>query len=863
MSDIFDSEAYAQADAFDDPDENTSPEVVLRSNQRGSDGALAVAPPIVALCMSDLDLRTHLADLLGRDGWKAVTAKSIDELLEVCSALNPELILIDSTITLAENYSLPEMLRNRRPDLTSRIVGILPSSEMSHVASAVIEGYDDFIVNAKDEVEVLARSTANLRACRALSEIQKQRRDAATMLELTQTLASSLDLQLILHTVSRLIAEVIEVERCSILILDPDRLDAVIVAASEDRTVRDLRIQLTEYPELQRCVSTAAPVFIEDARLDPILAGVREKTQAARIRMMALFPIVFEERVMGVLFLRSHKVSRPLSEHEIRFGQTVSSACAVAIRNARLFDSFRDQTERINYMRLVAEKQMEAFKKYEDFFEHAADGMAIVNTETEVIYVNRRGRALLGREREEVKGRRFIDFLADESKERWAEVVDLVRLGRFHQELDFTVLRGDHTDRVFSLSASGGGQDTGLIIISYRDVTETREMEMELRTTKDFLENLIDNSVDAIVAADMRGNIMLFNKGAERIYGHQADSVIGNMHVSHLYQTSVAQEIMRQLRDERWGGRGRLAEQRKSILNVSGEVVPVSMTASIIYEGSAEVATVGVFTDLRERLTIERQLNEAQTELLKTEKARVAAELAGMAAHELNQPLTSVLGYAEMLRHRIDETEKRVRRPVDIIYSQAERMAEIVRKIGRITKYETTNYSAQTMMINLDASSGNNKRYGTEEATPEMDRFPSALEQQDEVTGPHLRARGPFSDDPGDDENTIGTKIRDHSLMANLASLPRGEPHAEPSINERRASVVRMDTVGSNMRDSSPGLALPRNEQTTPNQPNAAEGKRRRITQQVKRAEISSRKDDEDTRPGVRMSDLLIQRDKK
>src|SRR5690348_17556917 len=57
---------------------------------------------------------------------------------------------------------------------------------------------------------------------------------------------------------------------------------------------------------------------------------------------------------------------------------------------------------------------------------------------------------------------------------------------------------------------------------------------------------------------------------------------------------------------------------------------------------------------------------------------------------ELNQPLTSVLGYADMLKNRIPETDDRLRRPVDTIFKQAERMAEIVRKIGRITKYETT-----------------------------------------------------------------------------------------------------------------------------------------------------------------------------
>src|SRR5690606_5482738 len=241
------------------------------------------------------------------------------------------------------------------------------------------------------------------------------------------------------------------------------------------------------------------------------------------IRVMALFPVIFEERVMGVLFLRSSEAGRKLSDREVRYGQTVATACAVAIRNARLFDSVRDQTERMNYMRLVAERQMEALKRYEDFFEYAADGMAIVDSEGKVLYVNREGRRAIGREQEELRGASFVTFMADESKEIWPEVIDQVRHGRFRRSFDLYVIRGDGSERIFWLSAGGVGQDTGLIILSFRDVTETCEMELELRTTKEFLENLIDNSVDAIVAADLSGNIMLFNKGAEKIYGYTAE----------------------------------------------------------------------------------------------------------------------------------------------------------------------------------------------------------------------------------------------------------------------------------------------------------------------------------------------------
>jgi PAS domain S-box-containing protein len=755
-----DDDVEATAASFES--EKTSPEVVRHGRRR-----LQVrdeSKPVAVVGMMDSAQRAHIVELLSKDGWTAMDVSDLDELLEACRASYPHVVLLDEEFTRGD-VAIGESILSQRPDAATRVVALLKQASASSIASALAWGCHDFITEPDNDRKILARMTLSLRSALTLEELHKQRRDAASLLELSQTLASSLDMQLILHTVTRLLADVIELERCSVVLLDPDRQsddddNAVMVAASEDRTVRDLRIQLRNYPELKRCVESAAPVLIENAEADPILAHVRGNVTDRGVKAMALFPIVFEERVTGVLFLRSTTSTRRLNDHEVQFGQTVAAACAVAIRNARLFDQFRDQTERVIAERRMTERQMEALRHYEDFFEYAADGMAIIDADGRLRYVNREGRKILGRTREELRTATFQSLLAVESSDRWNDVVDQVRHGRFKRSFDVFVARGDGSERILSLSAGGSSQQTGLIILSYRDVTETREMEGELRTTKEFLENLIDNSVDAIVAADMRGNIILFNKGAERIFGRTAAVVVDKMHVSQLYLQGMASDVMRKLRDERFGGRGRLEAHRREIVHAQGSVVPVSMTASIIYEDGEEVATVGVFTDLRDRLTIERRLSEAQDQLNKTEKARVAAELAGMAAHELNQPLTSVLGYAEMLKAKIPESDARLRRPVEIIFTQAERMAEIVRKIGRITKYETKRYGLNTDMIDL-------KRAAPDGDARQVTSQPPAFLDDDSSPSPAARA----------------------SVMSSLASMP------PRNVRESDSAVIRIDTL--------------------------------------------------------------------
>jgi signal transduction histidine kinase len=142
---------------------------------------------------------------------------------------------------------------------------------------------------------------------------------------------------------------------------------------------------------------------------------------------------------------------------------------------------------------------------------------------------------------------------------------------------------------------------------------------------------------------------------------------------------------------------------RTELLNADGERVPVSLSAALLSEGTVSVGTVGIFTDLREKVRMEQRLAQAQEQILAQERQAIVAELAGAAAHELNQPLTSVMGYAELLKRRC-ERDTAAYSAAEVIFNEAERMAEIVRKIGKITKYETKSYVGRARILDLDRS---------------------------------------------------------------------------------------------------------------------------------------------------------------
>lgn len=113
---------------------------------------------------------------------------------------------------------------------------------------------------------------------------------------------------------------------------------------------------------------------------------------------------------------------------------------------------------------------------------------------------------------------------------------------------------------------------------------------------------------------------------------------------------------------------------------------------------------VAFFTDLRDKKAMEATIVEYQKKLEDTEKQAMLSSLAGTMAHELNQPLMSILGYTELLQ-RPNLPPEKIERGIRTIAQEADRMAEIVKKIGNLTRYETRNYVGAATIIDLDKGS--------------------------------------------------------------------------------------------------------------------------------------------------------------
>ncbi|MEM9192544.1 MAG: PAS domain S-box protein [Myxococcota bacterium] len=592
--------------------------------------------------------------------------------------------------------------------LTDVPVVVLLSSRTENTINRALEaGADDFLGKPLRETEFRVRVLAYLHLRESVEALAQKEHDAQVMLEVTRALSSSLDFREILFTVVRRIADVVNVSRVSIVLApEPEQGDVgYVVVASDDEELSNLRIDLSKYPEIQQVLRTRERLTITDVATHPLLDAVRADVKRSQIESMTLLPIVWQDQALGVLFLRGQSRGG-LSERETGFCHIVANATAVALRNAKVMQSLRDHTQQITFARFEAERRLRSLKRYADLFDSLSDGIAVMDADGYLLFANPRAFAILGHDEESVSGKKVRQLIHEDDQARARALWDGFPEGRFPKDVDLRLIHRDGRVRIANVSTASLMHSEGAVLISFRDVTENRRIEKELVRTKEFLESLIEASIDGIVAADMKGNIMLFNGGAERIYGYQAEEVLGKVNVRSLYPEGIAENVMAMIRSPQHGGRNLLESTRLDALTKEGERVPISLSAALILQEGTPVASFGIFIDLREKIRVEERLAQAQQKLAVTEKQALIAELAGTAAHELNQPLTSVMGYAELLKRKLSDNTAE-HHAADIIVRESERMAEIVRKIGKITKYETKSYVGQTRILDLDKATAN------------------------------------------------------------------------------------------------------------------------------------------------------------
>jgi len=601
-----------------------------------------------------------------------------------------------------------DRLRRRAPQ--ARLIVAVTPEEAHKIPSLLDLGFDDCVCG---DNHLQRRVKHTIFELDLLDGFKERQLAHSALTDFVGEIAAKPQLHDVLRTAVLGMRELFEIDRVSVVILRPGEEFGHVVM-EQDKELSNVAIQVADYPELMELMRTREPLVISDVLHHSLLSGVRERLEEADVahRSAVLFPLILKGEVVGALFLRGEQTMAVVEDRLLGMGRLIASVTSVAIGHALEQNVLKTEQKILRRTQADKEEQIESLQEFSDFFEKANDGFVVTDKTGVIRYVNVSGAGVLCRDRTTIQGTSFGRLIVGDSRTLFQKSLDGHKVGDTQGYVDLTVVDQEGNEIVLSATIRHlYERDT--VLIGFRDVTHMRRLEAELRNTKEFLENLIQSSVDAIVAADMKGRIILFNRSAERMLQYSALDVVGKRPVSALYEEGVAPDVMRKLRSVHFGGRGRLEVTRQNIVAKDGTEIPVNLTAAVIYESGEEVATVGIFTDLRDRLKIEEKLEQAEEELRESERKAIAIELAGAAAHELNQPLTSIMGYADLLKMRIQGDEQ-VMKPLNTIYKETERMARIVRKLGQITRYSTRPYVGDATILDLS-------RQTVRESTPDKD----------------------------------------------------------------------------------------------------------------------------------------------
>ena len=284
--------------------------------------------------------------------------------------------------------------------------------------------------------------------------------------------------------------------------------------------------------------------------------------------------------------------------------------------------------------------------------------------------------------KEEQEALLFEEIVKRVEKEGWTDE----RLPRQHKD--------GHVFPAFSIITGlkdSAGEIKGILEIT-QNMPNLFRLEKELKSSKDFLENILESSIDAIITTDIKGYITFVNRALKELIGLRGQQIIGK-HISIYYKNGIdqAREIMNRLRKF-----GRIRDYEFD-MKINDRIVPIRTSDTLLYDDFGEiVGSMGVFQDITARKALSEKLFETQSELIQAVKMRAIGDLVSGVAHEINNPLMASNTFIHLL-----EGEKwknpEIKKKFSLLKECNVRIEKIVKKLKEFSRQSKFEFSSMNV----------------------------------------------------------------------------------------------------------------------------------------------------------------------
>jgi two-component system NtrC family sensor kinase len=312
--------------------------------------------------------------------------------------------------------------------------------------------------------------------------------------------------------------------------------------------------------------------------------------------------------------------------------------------------------------------------RFTELFETLQEGIYIATPEGSILDANPALVRMLGYEsKEELLKRRVPEIFADRTERK--AVKELVERQSLTQGQEITLLRKDGTS-ILCLNSAAAVRDNSGQVLRYQgavmDITAHREMERRLHQQQEFARRLVDNFPDLILVLDTNAHYTFVSPRSREILGYEPQEIA----VMDFGLCAHPEEMpaVRALYDDIVTGRQMFASLEVRVRHKQGDWRRILFNFSPISDEKGNID--GVVLSGRDVTDLKR----LEEQLIQAEKLAAMGQMLAGVAHELNNPLTAILGVTELLRERAG-TDEASRRQLELTHRQARRAARIVQNL--------------------------------------------------------------------------------------------------------------------------------------------------------------------------------------
>ena len=321
---------------------------------------------------------------------------------------------------------------------------------------------------------------------------------------------------------------------------------------------------------------------------------------------------------------------------------------------------------------ITASRRNEA--RFTELFENLQEGIYITAPDGAILDANPALVRMLGYgSKADLLARKVEEILIDreERKTLKAQIEQQTSM----QGREITLIRKDGTS-VVCLNTAVAVRDASGSVVRYQgalmDITERREIERRLHQQQEFARRLIDSFPDLILVLDATAHYTFISPRITEVLGFEADEapemLLGDR--THAEDSPA----LRALFDEILSGRLGFGSLEVRARHKLGDYRRIRCHFSPLFDEAGKIEGVVISgRDVTELKRLEEQLIQAE------KLAAMGHMLAGV-AHELNNPLTAILGVTELLRERTG-LEDSAKRQLELTHRQARRAARIVQNL--------------------------------------------------------------------------------------------------------------------------------------------------------------------------------------